>query len=135
MICTCNSVNPGGSSFHYDQFENPSGSFLHEYMSWNNDDIKLNNDKSVTLSEIKTDVCLFLLQTIGYSCLPNAKDSDGLIALDLKHKIDYVKTNQQQLVESLHKILGGSSTLVVCVDGVRELPEDKWVLLNERIVE
>ena len=64
-------------------------------------------------------------KTIGYSCLPNAKDSDGLIALDLKHKIDYVKTNQQQLVENLHKILGGSPTLVVCVDGVRELPEDK----------
>ncbi|XP_065059226.1 nuclear pore complex protein Nup54-like isoform X2 [Rhopilema esculentum] len=64
-------------------------------------------------------------KTIGYSCLPNAKDSEGLVALDLKHKLEFVKTNQQQLVESLHKVLGSKPTLVVCVDGVRELPEDK----------
>ena len=57
--------------------------------------------------------------------MPNAKDSEGLIALDLKHKLDFVKANQQQLVESLHKILGSKPTLVVCVDGVRELPENK----------
>ena len=57
--------------------------------------------------------------------MPNAKDSDGLIALELKHKLDVVKTNQQQLVESIHKALGSKPTLVVCVDGVRELPEDK----------
>eukprot|EP00794_Sanderia_malayensis_P007093 gene7093-7895_t len=64
-------------------------------------------------------------KSIGYSCLPNAKNSDGLVALDLKHKIDYVKNNQQQLVESLHKVLGSKPTLVVCVDGVKELPDEK----------
>jgi len=64
-------------------------------------------------------------KAIGYSCLPNAKDSDGLIGLDLKHSIDFVNANQQQLVESLHKILGASPTLLVCVDGVRELPENR----------
>jgi len=70
-------------------------------------------------------VFFFVLKTIGYSCLPSAKDSDGYVSLDLKHKEDYVKANQQQLVESITKILGSKPTLSVCVDGVRSLPNNK----------
>uniref|UniRef100_T2MAU9 Nucleoporin p54 n=1 Tax=Hydra vulgaris TaxID=6087 RepID=T2MAU9_HYDVU len=64
-------------------------------------------------------------KTIGYSCLPSAKDSDGFVSLDLKHKEDYVKQNQTQLVDSIHKILGSQTTLSVCVESVRSLPGDK----------
>lgn len=64
-------------------------------------------------------------KSIGYSCLPSAKDSEGFISLDLKHKESYVKDNQTQLVEELHKVLGSKPTLSVCVDGVRNLPGDK----------
>ncbi|XP_057314054.1 nucleoporin p54-like isoform X1 [Hydractinia symbiolongicarpus] len=64
-------------------------------------------------------------KSIGYSCLPTAKDSDGFVSLDLKHKEGYIKENQQQLVEALHKCLGSKPTLSVCVDGVRSLPSDR----------
>ena len=64
-------------------------------------------------------------KAIGYSCLPSAKDSDGFVSLDLKHKESYLKDHQQQFVEELHKVLGSKPTLSVCVDGVRSLPGDK----------
>jgi len=64
-------------------------------------------------------------KTIGYSCLPSAKDSDGFVSFDLKHKEDYVKTNQQQFVESISKIMGNKPTFSVCVDGLRSLPGDR----------
>jgi len=67
--------------------------------------------------------CRFM--AIGYSCLPSAKDSDGFVAIDLKHKESYVKENQQQFVEAIQKILGSKPTLSICVDGVRSLPGDK----------
>lgn len=68
---------------------------------------------------------MLFLQSIGYSCLPTAKDSDGFVSLDLKHKESYIKENQQQFVEALHKCLGSKPTLSVCVDGVRSLPSDR----------
>ena len=68
---------------------------------------------------------MLFFQSIGYSCLPTAKDSDGFVSLDLSHKENYVKDNQQQFVEAIHKLLGSKPTLSVCVDGVRCLPGDK----------
>lgn len=64
-------------------------------------------------------------KSIGYSCLPSSKDSEGFVSLDFKHKESYVKENQTQLVEELHKVLGSKPTHSVCVDGVRNLPGDK----------
>ena len=69
------------------------------------------------------------LQTICYSCLPNAKDEDGLIALELKHNVTNVKQNQQQFVESLNKLLGNKPTLVVCIEQVREIPGNRYAFI------
>lgn len=72
-------------------------------------------------------ICVFLLQAVGYSCVPVSKDEDGLVVLILNKKEPDVRTQQQQLVESLHKVLGSNQTLSVNVEGVKALPNDQYV--------
>nr|7TBJ_P1 Chain P1, NUP54 Ferrodoxin-like domain [Homo sapiens]7TBJ_P2 Chain P2, NUP54 Ferrodoxin-like domain [Homo sapiens]7TBJ_P3 Chain P3, NUP54 Ferrodoxin-like domain [Homo sapiens]7TBJ_P4 Chain P4, NUP54 Ferrodoxin-like domain [Homo sapiens]7TBK_P1 Chain P1, NUP54 Ferrodoxin-like domain [Homo sapiens]7TBK_P2 Chain P2, NUP54 Ferrodoxin-like domain [Homo sapiens]7TBK_P3 Chain P3, NUP54 Ferrodoxin-like domain [Homo sapiens]7TBK_P4 Chain P4, NUP54 Ferrodoxin-like domain [Homo sapiens]7TBL_P1 Chai len=46
-------------------------------------------------------------------------DEDGLISLIFNKKESDIRGQQQQLVESLHKVLGGHQTLTVNVEGVK----------------
>ncbi|KAI7789855.1 putative nuclear pore complex protein Nup54-like, partial [Triplophysa rosa] len=64
-------------------------------------------------------------KAVGYSCVPETKDEDGLVALALSKKESDVRSQQQQLVESLHKVLGGNQMISVNVEGVRALPDDQ----------
>ncbi|XP_043917165.1 nucleoporin p54 isoform X2 [Protopterus annectens] len=64
-------------------------------------------------------------KAVGYSCIPNSKDEDGLVALVFNKKETDIRSHQQQLVESLHKVLGSSQTLTVNVEGVRAMPDDQ----------
>ncbi|XP_029513418.2 nucleoporin p54 isoform X4 [Oncorhynchus nerka] len=64
-------------------------------------------------------------KAVGYSCIPGSKDEDGLVVLALNKKEADVRSQQQQLVESLHKVLGGNQTLTVNVEGVKALPDDQ----------
>lgn len=68
---------------------------------------------------------LFVSQAVGYSCVPVSKDEDGLVVLVLNKREADVRVQQQQLVESLHKILGSNQTLSVNVDGVKALSNDQ----------
>lgn len=54
-----------------------------------------------------------------------SKDEDGLVVLILNKKEADVRAQQQQLVESLHKILGNNQTLTVNVEGVKALSNDQ----------
>lgn len=67
------------------------------------------------------------LQAVGYSLMPNNKDEDGLVVLVFNRKEADIRSQQQQLVESLHKILGGNQTLTVNVEGVKTMPDDQYV--------
>ncbi|CAJ0919619.1 unnamed protein product [Ranitomeya imitator] len=62
---------------------------------------------------------------VGFSCIPNNKDEDGLVELVFNKKEADIRAQQQQLVESLHKVLGGHQTLTVNVEGVKALPDDQ----------
>ncbi|KAM9735158.1 nucleoporin p54 isoform 6-T6 [Menidia menidia] len=64
-------------------------------------------------------------KAVGYSCVPVSKDEDGLVVLVLNKKEAEVRAQQQQLVESLHKVLGNNQTLSVNVEGVKSLPSDQ----------
>ncbi|XP_036386034.1 nucleoporin p54 isoform X3 [Megalops cyprinoides] len=64
-------------------------------------------------------------KAVGYSCIPGSKDEDGLLVLALNKKEEEVRSQQQQLVESLHKVLGSNQTLTVNVEGVKALPDDQ----------
>ncbi|XP_069043495.1 nucleoporin p54 isoform X1 [Lepisosteus oculatus] len=64
-------------------------------------------------------------KAVGYSCISASKDEDGLVVLAFDKKEVDVRNQQQQLVESLHKLLGGNQTLTVNVEGVKALPDDQ----------
>lgn len=62
---------------------------------------------------------------MGYSCMPSNKDEDGLVALVFNKKEAEIRSQQQQLVESLHKLLGSNQTLTINVEGVKTMPDDQ----------
>ncbi|XP_047661326.1 nucleoporin p54 isoform X2 [Tachysurus fulvidraco] len=64
-------------------------------------------------------------KAVGFSCIPSSKDEDGLVALAVNKKEVDIRSQQQHLVESLHKVLGGNPTLAVNVEGVKALPDDQ----------
>lgn len=64
-------------------------------------------------------------KAIGYSCLPQCKNEDGLVGLIFNKMESEIRNNQQQMVDSIHRILQSKTTLSVCVEGVKPLPEDK----------
>ncbi|CAG5867757.1 unnamed protein product [Menidia menidia] len=53
------------------------------------------------------------------------KAGAALVVLPLNKKEAEVRAQQQQLVESLHKVLGNNQTLSVNVEGVKSLPSDQ----------
>ncbi|KAM9328967.1 nucleoporin p54 isoform 1-T1 [Gastrophryne carolinensis] len=81
-----------------------------------------NNIAPVEFSQ-ENPFCRF--KAIGYSCIPNNKDEDGFVELVFNKKEADIRAQQQQLVESLHKVLGGHQTLTVNVEGVRTVPDDQ----------
>ncbi|XP_036619875.1 nucleoporin p54 isoform X1 [Trichosurus vulpecula] len=64
-------------------------------------------------------------KAVGYSCMPNNKDEDGLVVLIFNRKEADIRGQQQQLIDSFHKILGGNQSLTVNVEGVKTLPDDQ----------
>uniref|UniRef100_I3JL63 54 kDa nucleoporin n=2 Tax=Oreochromis TaxID=8139 RepID=I3JL63_ORENI len=81
-----------------------------------------NNNPPVEFNQ-ENPFCRF--KAVGYSCIPMSKDEDGLVVLILNKKEADVRAQQQQLVESLHKILGNNQTLTVNVEGVKALSNDQ----------
>ncbi|XP_056424680.1 nucleoporin p54 isoform X2 [Hyla sarda] len=81
-----------------------------------------NNIPPVEFSQ-ENPFCRF--KAVGFSCIPNNKDEDGLVELVFNKKEADIRAQQQQLVESLHKVLGGHQTLTVNVEGVKTLPDDQ----------
>ncbi|XP_059214332.1 nucleoporin p54 [Centropristis striata] len=81
-----------------------------------------NNSQPVDFT-LENPFCRF--KAVGYSCVPLSKDEDGLVVLLLNKREADVRAQQQQLVESLHKVLGSNQTLTVNVDGVKALPNDQ----------
>lgn len=72
-------------------------------------------------------LCRF--KAIGYSCIPQSKDEDGLIGLVLKKPYADIKTSQKKLTDALHQILGGKQTVSVCVEGIKQWPDNKTELV------
>lgn len=64
-------------------------------------------------------------KVIGYSRLPTASNEDGHLSIEIKKKESEVRALQQGLVDALHKCLGSKTTLMVCIEGIKPLPEDR----------
>lgn len=68
---------------------------------------------------------VFCLKVVGYSRLPVASNEDGHLSLEIKKKESEVRAVQQGLVDALHKCLGSKPTLMVCIEGIKPLPDDR----------
>lgn len=66
-----------------------------------------------------------MLQAVGYSVMPTTKNRDGLVCITFNKKESDIKLNQQQVVDSLQKVMGNKPNLAVCVEAVKALPDDK----------
>lgn len=75
--------------------------------------------------ELKPDNPYCRFKALGYNLIPKGNNDLGQVALTLSRKESEVTAAQQQIVDTLHKILGSKPTLNVCVEGVKSLPEDK----------
>lgn len=82
----------------------------------------INQNNSVNFTP-ENPFCRF--KTVGYSIKPTSKNSDGLIILQLNKKEAEVQNNQQQLVDTLFRVLGSKPTLSVCVEDVKTVPNNK----------
>lgn len=80
----------------------------------------------IILSVVKS---VLLLKVVGYSRLPVASNEDGHLSLEIKKKESEVRAVQQGLVDALHKCLGSKPTLMVCIEGMKPLPDDRYVFL------
>ena len=73
---------------------------------------------------LKLSVKRHCLQAVGYSVMPSTRNRDGIVAVIFSKKLTEVQTNQHAIVDSLQKILGSKPNLSVCVDNVKELPDE-----------
>lgn len=64
-------------------------------------------------------------KVIGYSRLPTASNEDGHLSIEIKKKESELRPLQQGLVDALHKCLGSKPTLMVCIEGIKPLPDDR----------
>ena len=60
--------------------------------------------------------------------MPTSKNRDGLVCINFKKTETEIKQNQQQVVDSLQKLMGNRQNLAVCVEAVKALPDDKYEL-------
>lgn len=57
--------------------------------------------------------------------MPKAKNEDGFVAIIFNKKFEDIRKNQQQVVDTLSRAFGSKPNMSVCVEGVKQLPEDK----------
>ncbi|XP_043276307.1 nuclear pore complex protein Nup54 [Venturia canescens] len=68
-------------------------------------------------------LCRF--KAIGYSCMPNADNNDGFVALCFNKKDQKIKDGKQQLITSINAILGNKPNLTVTIDSIKSIAEKK----------
>ena len=66
--------------------------------------------------------------------MPSATNEDGHLSVEIGKKDSEVRLSQQGLVAELHKCLGSKPTLMVCIEGIKSLPENRYLLISHSLV-
>lgn len=56
------------------------------------------------------------------------------MSVEIGKKESEVRLSQQGLVDNLHKCLGSKPTLMVCIEGIKSLPENRYLLISHSLV-
>ena len=78
--------------------------------------------------DVTKDNRLTRFKTIGYSCKPLYKNEDGLVSLLINQKDTQVRSNQKNVTDTLFKIFNSDQSLLVRVDAIKQITEDKTEL-------
>ena len=81
-----------------------------------------NNQEPIKLTE-KNMYCRF--KAIGYTRMPSNRDKDGLVHLQVAKSAETVRGAQKDFVGFLQSLLGNQVNLVIKVDSINDLPDDK----------
>ncbi|XP_032599478.1 probable nucleoporin Nup54 [Drosophila grimshawi] len=86
---------------------------------------KLFYSQSAAPVDITHENYLCRFKAIGYSRLPGKDNKLGLVALNFNRELSIVKTQQQQIIQTLHSLMGSKPNLLVHIDVMKELENKK----------
>ncbi|XP_017865754.1 PREDICTED: probable nucleoporin Nup54 isoform X2 [Drosophila arizonae] len=86
---------------------------------------KLFYSQSAAPVDITQENYLCRFKAIGYSRMPGKDNKLGLVALNFDRELATIKTQQQQIVQTLHSLMGSKPNLLVHIDVLKELENKK----------
>ncbi|EDW61942.1 probable nucleoporin Nup54 [Drosophila virilis] len=86
---------------------------------------KLFYSQSAAPVDITQENYLCRFKAIGYSRMPGKDNKLGLVALNFDRDLATVKTQQQQIIQTLHSLMGSKPNLLVHIDVLKELENKK----------
>ncbi|KAH8416057.1 hypothetical protein KR222_007295 [Zaprionus bogoriensis] len=86
---------------------------------------KLFYSQSAAPVDITQENYLCRFKAIGYSRMPGKDNKLGLVALNFDRELAVVKQQQQQIIQTLHSLMGSKPNLLVHIDVLKELENKK----------
>ncbi|XP_023162176.1 probable nucleoporin Nup54 [Drosophila hydei] len=86
---------------------------------------KLFYSQSAAPVDITQENYLCRFKAIGYSRMPGKDNKLGLVALNFDRDLATIKAQQQQIVQTLHSLMGSKPNLMVHIDVLKELENKK----------
>ncbi|KAH8299916.1 hypothetical protein KR044_007383 [Drosophila immigrans] len=86
---------------------------------------KLFYSQSAAPVDITQENYLCRFKAIGYSRMPGKDNKLGLVALNFDREFATIKTQQQQIIQTLHSLMGSKPNILVHVDTLKELEHKK----------
>ncbi|XP_062128358.1 probable nucleoporin Nup54 [Drosophila sulfurigaster albostrigata] len=86
---------------------------------------KLFYSQSAAPVDITQENYLCRFKAIGYSRMPGKDNKLGLVALNFDRELATIKTQQQQIIQTLHSLMGSKPNILVHIDALKELENKK----------
>ncbi|KAL7737110.1 hypothetical protein ACLKA6_005326 [Drosophila palustris] len=86
---------------------------------------KLFYSQSAAPVDITQENYLCRFKAIGYSRMPGKDNKLGLVALNFDRELATIKTQQQQIIQTLHSLMGSKPNILVHIEVLKELENKK----------
>ncbi|XP_034476416.1 probable nucleoporin Nup54 [Drosophila innubila] len=86
---------------------------------------KLFYSQSAAPVDITQENYLCRFKAIGYSRMPGKDNKLGLVALNFDRDLATIKTQQQQIIQTLHSLMGSKPNILVHIEVLKELENKK----------
>ncbi|ALC41604.1 Nup54 [Drosophila busckii] len=86
---------------------------------------KLFYSQSAAPVDITQENYLCRFKAIGYSRMPGKDNKLGLVALNVDRELSVIKPQQQQIIQTLHTLMGSKPNILVHIDAIKEMENKK----------